>query len=515
MIRRLLEKAFIKGAKEGEAHGPSLARRLTLAGTALLALTAAAVAVLGSRTTARFVDERYREHLRILAEYTALQVELGILLKDEQMVRQVVGALPDRADLRAVCVLDAEGRRVVDQRKESEAGLESVQWVEVPVWTREVSAAPGLDTAAVARRIGTVRLGYSLAVLRNLRRQLLIRFALATAVVTVFSVAVYGWIARSLIRPLGRLERAAEEVARGRLEVRAPEGGFRETDRVARLFNAMLDALVRREKDMEELHARLARREALAEVGRFSSMVAHEIKNPLTIIRGSLQALRRPDPTGTAHATALRFMDEETSRIDRLVGDFLLFAKPVTPAKTPGDWTQWLGAAVEKIRLLDTGGDRLAWEPFGQDPTPGLFDPGLMETLLGHLVRNALEADPKGTVRVRAWIEGPGGGGAPTPLPKDETEPNRTLSPSLNGVRDFAPKACWCLAVEDQGPGVPEEHREKIFEPFFSTKAKGSGLGLAMVRRIAEAHEGSVFWEPGPYGRGSRFVVRLPMKSPP
>ena len=476
---------------------PSLARRLTLAGTALLALTAAAVAFWGWHTTARFLDERYREHLRVLAEYTALQVELGLLVNDREMVRAAVSALPDRADLRAVTVLDAHGFAVFSLLRGPVGHPHGLQWVEAPVWAREISAPPGLDAEAVTRRIGTVRLGYSLEVLREVRRRLFGRLALFAAFAALLSAALFGALARNLTRPLGRLEAAAEEVARGRLEVRAPEGGFRETDRVARMFNAMLDALARREKDLEDLNARLARREALAEVGRFSSMVAHEIKNPLTIIRGSLQALRRPDPDGRAHATALQFMEEETARIDRLVGDFLLFAKPVSAAKTPGDWNRWLETAVEKVRLLDADGERVQFRRNAEAAAPGFFDPRLMETLLGHLVRNALDADPSGPVRVLAWVEGPDGEAAAS---------------SAEGGKEQPSGSWWCLAVEDRGPGVPEEHREKIFEPFFSTKAKGSGLGLAMVRRIAEAHGGTVAWEPAPGGRGSRFVVRLPAK---
>ncbi len=487
---------------------PSLGRRLILAGTALLTVTAVLVAALGAHTTAAFLTARYREHLQGLAEYAAMHAELGILLQDSQMVRNAVAALPDRPDLVGVIVVDQDGRVLYTHMKEAPVMEEPSHWVEAPVWTREVQeAGPGLEAGTTRRQVGTVRLGYSLNVLQHLLWKLGLRFGLITVGVILVSVGVYGWMARNLTQPLRRLEAVAQEVAHGRLEVRAPEGGFRETNQVASMFNFMLDALARREKDLERLNARLARREALAEVGRFSSMVAHEIKNPLTIIRGSLQALRRPDPEGTAHATALRFMEEETARIDRLVGDFLLFAKPIVAHKRVGDWNQWLQRAAEKMRLMADGGERLVVQPLPRQAASGRFDPALMETALGHLVRNALEADPRGTVRLETWVEmenrGSGvaglrgcGVGVKEPAAVDwET-----------GVA-----AWWCVAVEDEGPGIPEEHRAKVFEPFFTTKAKGSGLGLAMVRRIVESHGGSVDWEPGAEGKGSRFVVRVPV----
>ncbi len=486
---------------------PSLGRRLILAGTALLTITAALVAALGARTTAAFLTARYREHLQGLAEYAAMHVELGILLQDSQMVRNAVASLPDRPDLVGITVIDNDGRLLYTHMRASSGRREPPHWVEAPVWTREVQeAGPGLEAGTAVRRVGTVRLGYSLHVLRHLLWKLGLRFALITGAVILVSVGVYGWIARSLTRPLRRLEAVAQEVAQGRLERRAPVGGFRETDQVAFMFNAMLDALVRREKDLEQLNAKLARREALAEVGRFSSMVAHEIKNPLTILRGSLQALRRPDPSRTAHATALRFMEEEIARIDRLVGDFLLFAKPIVAHKQVGDWNRWLDRAAEKMRLMADGAERLEVRPLPQQPALGRFDPALMETALGHLVRNALDADPQGTVRLEAWVEV----GALA----------RAQEGVMVGVKEEAKPAVgretgaagwWCVAVEDDGPGIPEEHRAKVFEPFFTTKAKGSGLGLAMVRRIVESHGGSVDWEPGAAGKGSRFVVRMPV----
>ncbi|ROR03167.1 signal transduction histidine kinase [Desulfosoma caldarium] len=516
---------------------PSLARRLTLAGAILITVTASAVATLGFRTTSAFLTARYQEHLRVLAQYAALHTELGLLLQDPDVVRSAVETLVDQADLQGIKVLDEKDRPVYVHQRHPWVEDARLRWVDVPVWTREIqNTLPGLDTDTAPRRIGTVRLGYRLDTLQGLLRQLVLRFALFTTGLIVVSALVYGAIARSLTHPLRRLEAAARDVAQGHLAVRAPQSGLRETDQVAHMFNAMLDALARREKDLEQLNARLCRREALAEVGRFSSMVAHEIKNPLTILRGSLQVLQRPDPDGTTHDTALRFMEEEVRRMDRLVSDFLLFAKPVVADRRPGNWVAWLQKASEKMRLLAEGGDRLHVEITGEGHVAGRFDAALMETALGHLVRNALEATRQGgLVRVKSWTE-PHATAAQSPdghtaenfekdtlkdaAPRDISASHRHAY-SKKGMDAGEPNALfddatrhqaiwWCFAVEDSGPGVPEEHREKIFEPFFTTKAKGSGLGLAMVRRIVEAHGGTVFWTPGLGGKGSRFVVRVP-----
>lgn len=538
----------MKDGRNGQEIGSSawpLSRRLTVAATAIIAVAAVLTVFLSYRTTLGFLKERYRDHIRVLAEYVAMQAELGLVLKDVDMLHRVVEGLPDRADLFAVEVLSDDGSLVVRRQRDATMPAESALVLEVPVWTEDLSGlTPQLDSTPTLRSIGTVRIAYGLGTLRDLGRSLARRFAVLSVAVTVGSVLVYGWIARSLVRPLRRLEAAAQEVALGRLDVRAGGGGVRETDRVARTFNSMLQALKERERQLEQINARMARQEALAEVGRFSAIVAHEIKNPLTIIRSSLQVLRREEPQGETRAMVMDFMEEEVERIDRLVRDFLLFAKPVQARFQRGDLNVWCSVAVEKLRLMAHSSARLELHGMRETAVTA-FDATLLETALGHLIRNALDVTPPGAaIHLRTWIdtvEGEPGGSwhaspceeeAPGSWPPEgasrETLPGtrfaRPGQQSFSKANASAPSgsdgkpaprpaftAWWCLAVDDAGPGVPEEHRAKIFEPFFTTKAKGSGLGLAMVRRIMEAHGGDVRWESGPNGSGSRFLIRIPL----
>ncbi|WP_448382520.1 two-component system sensor histidine kinase NtrB [Desulfosoma sp.] len=567
----------------GMRHRPSLGQRFVAAGTVLIAVTAGAVGFFAYRTTATFLAARYRDHMRALAEYAALQAEVGVLLEDARMLQRVADGLLDRSDIRAAEIYAVDGRSLTGERRRAGAGSERLAWVEAPIWSvRLEGAALHLDAPVAAQRIGTVRLGYTVKGLGDLLRRLLGRFGVFTALVALVAAAVYGWIARSLTGPLRRLEEAAAEAARGRLDVRAEGGGLRETDRVAHTFNAMLEALERREKDLERLNARMARQEALAQVGRFSAMVAHEIKNPLTILRGSLQALRRDDPTGNTHAMVMDFMEEEVTRIDRLVQDFLLFAKPVRPKRRSLPVRAWLQQTAHKLQLMAPEGSRLELtldggeEPLaGNCPSPpgqsagmgstaegrGLvaaqgapstvaaeaapvalaaegdppewaasqacgsgtpsgalracFDPDLLETAVGHLLRNAWDASPPGTpVRLRAWIASAAAATPPSPAPPGEgvehwKAADTEAEPGLFGG------SWWGLAVEDRGPGIPEEHRPRVFEPFFTTKAKGSGLGLAMVQRIVEAHGGIIRVEPGCDGIGTRVVMALPLTGQP
>lgn len=457
----------------------SLQRRLTAGGALLIAVTAGAVAGLSHHMTRHFLAERYLQHLQVLAEYAAQQAELGLLLNDQAMLHAVAHNLLQQKEVTAVAVLDPRGTPLVSLARRPPSGQDVT--VEVTVRSQVMDpAAAGPEGHLDQRGVGTLRLSCDVSGFRELVRGLIVRYAALSMAVTAMAAVVYGWIARSLTVPLRNLEAAADQVSRGHLSVRAEGGALRETHRVATAFNTMLEALEERQAALERLNKHLARQEVLAQLGRFSTMVAHEIKNPLTILRGSLEALKRPDPTGETHAMVVRFMEEELQRIDRLVQDFLGFARPVKPQRQAMDFFQWLCTVVEKFQLMAPEGYARILCHTDPHPAPCHADPQLLEQALGHLIRNALDVSPAGaTVRVRAYGE----------------EPR------------------WCVEVADEGPGIPQEHEVKIFEPFFTTKAKGSGLGLAMVQRIAEGHGGGVeYLGPNPETEtGAVFRLWLPM----
>jgi signal transduction histidine kinase len=235
-------------------------------------------------------------------------------------------------------------------------------------------------------------------------------------------------------------------------------------------------ARVRREAEeaRHRAEAALWREEALARLGEMAAVVAHEVRNPLAGIKGVLQVVGQRLPGESREARALR---DATARLDglkELTEELLLFARPRSPQHVP---LGLLALVRETAALLRADGafQGLAIETRG-DPGELRGDPEQLRTVLLNLLRNAAEAaELKGRVVVE--------------------------------VRDRA--RVVELSVDDTGPGVPEELRERIFEPFLTTRAHGTGLGLAIVRRVVEAHGGEVLVERGP-GGGARFRVTLP-----
>jgi len=294
----------------------------------------------------------------------------------------------------------------------------------------------------------------------------------AVALLLVASAAILlGTLAtRRITRPLEHLADGADAVARGDLAAAVPEVGPDEIRRVAGAFNTMTDNLRRTLRE-------LARRESLAAVGEFAASLAHEVRNPLTAIRLDLERAR-------GHAAepgrAVELMDaalREINRLDASVTDALRLARSGRLTLAPLDLREPLAAAfrVAEPRFAERGADlrRLA---LPDAPVRMAGDAGLLEQLFLNLLLNAAQALGPGA---QAGVELTAGGGR------------------------------LCVAVWDRGRGIPPEVMERVFEPFYSTSADGTGLGLPIARRIAEAHGGELAIESTP-GKGTIVRVTLP-----
>jgi signal transduction histidine kinase len=227
--------------------------------------------------------------------------------------------------------------------------------------------------------------------------------------------------------------------------------------------------------------ARLAQSEKLAALGQLATAIAHEVRNPLAVIRSAAQGIAETAPaTDAAVRRACGFITDEIDRLSSVVTSLLAFARP--PQVQP--------RAVAVPELLDRA-STLAREELearavrfvrhADAELPALrADPDLVcQVLLGLLSNGAEAAGAGGEVRLEARV--------------------------VDGRVE--------LAVADSGPGVPPDLRDRVFEPFFTTRARGTGLGLAVARQIVEAHGGQIAVGDGP-GGGARFTIRLPAAGP-
>ena len=300
------------------------------------------------------------------------------------------------------------------------------------------------------------------------------RGVLVLAAVAVLCVMAAAALTGRTTRALEELATTADAVASGDLgrTAHVPDGA--EVGRLARAFNTMSESL-RRTLDA------LARRESLAAVGEFAAGLAHEVRNPLTAMRIDLQrAQEKLDDQSPLRGPIARALGQ-VERLDATVSGALRLARSGQVSNAPVDVLVPLDAAVHAAEPALSRAGAVLEVAF--PPRAGLLvrgDPAALEQLFLNLLLNAAQAlDDGGAVHV--------------------------------GVHDDG--AVVRAVVRDAGRGMNADVMSRLFEPFYTTRAEGTGLGLALARRIARAHGGEIDVESAP-GAGTTVTVRLPRGLP-
>jgi signal transduction histidine kinase len=227
------------------------------------------------------------------------------------------------------------------------------------------------------------------------------------------------------------------------------------------------------------LERRLAHGERLAALGQMAATVAHEVKNPLSAIKSIAQVMREDERLSGEYTRDLNLIVGETDRLSRSVTQLLSFARNTQLAAAPCRADELARAVVELFRAEAAGHD-IRLDCHAKDATCVLdgMRAAAMRDALSNLLINALQATPAGgSVRVEARVEG-----------------DRLI-----------------VAVTDTGAGVAAELRERIWEPFFTTRQRGTGLGLAIVRKRIEEVGGTTHLAPARDGEGARFEINIPL----
>ncbi len=243
--------------------------------------------------------------------------------------------------------------------------------------------------------------------------------------------------------------------------------------------------------DQERLDALNRRAERLEALAELSAYLAHEIKNPLASIRSAVEQIARPRLSSADRQTLERLVISESDRLSRLLSEFIEFSALRLGKTRDVDLSSLVRDCMTLIRQNVDLADGIRFETSGLDrPVRVPGDVDLLHRVLFNLILNAAQfAGPDGLVR--------------TDLKTSE----ECVPPPGSNLRSTV-----CLSVSDSGPGVPEEDLPRIFEPFYTRREGGSGLGLALVHRAVEAHKGVVLVDRGPQG-GAQFSIYLPTES--
>jgi len=387
---------------------------------------------------------------------------------------------------------------------------ESTKWVGRPAgdttWAKtilkqRVGVAEAVEPDDVARLVGFsplldreggdvyVSIGIPTAVAFAEANRSLLRNVFAIAVVVAVALfAAYLWANTFVLRPVNALVAATRRVAGGDLSARTGlSSSLSELGQLARAFDEMAEALQRN-------LAQLVRQEKLAELGRLAAGVAHELRNPLTVLDGRLHLLLTRTtagelPPADVLARQVTSLKDATERMKRIMQGLSTYSKPSKPEPTLLDVGELLAATRELVaHQAKTAGVSMAVEVAG--PVPAVSgDRSQMMQVLVNLAVNGIEAMVEGGGRLTLRA-----GTLPSPGPDAE----RAGQPGV------------VIEVRDTGPGIPAEALSRIWEVFYTTKSEGTGLGLSIVRGLVEQQPGAAISLDSTPGVGTAFRLTMP-----
>ncbi len=459
----------------------SLNQRLVIAVLFLTCTTTVTLGYVAARLSEDFLREQFRERMDFLAKYLSLNAEIAFLLEDKEALSRLGQNLLAEKDVVSVSFLDSNDEVLftIGQKGSETFGMLDKSIANVKIGGSEENL-PFLSAEKRNKLLGKVEIVHSSIGIENYLAKLRVLYAVATIALSFLGVGCFWFFARSLASPLKELAVAVDKVTEGNLDSSVDGGNLPETKLLAERFNQMVVALAESRRNLEETYQDMLQQRAMAEIGHFAFTVAHEIKNPLGIIKGSLDILKKPDVNDEIKTTMLSYVEEEVARLNRLIQDFLSYARPRKPVFSSLDICALLEDVAAKARV--------EWEARGitinlELPGAACYlkgDRDMLTQVFLNLIKNACEAcENEGTGAV--------------------------------GILLQQSKEAWRISISDTGEGLSDEAKLKAFSPFFTTKAKGSGLGLAFVEQAIKNHKGVLSFEDNE-PKGAVFTVEIPME---
>ena len=440
-------------------HFNSIHTRLTAVALIFIAGTSITMGIIGIRLTSLFLDKRYHDNFKVLTEYFVKNAELGMVLRDSDMLNELALNMLDINDISSVRIYDTTKTLMAEAQKKTPPGEQAI--IKKPI--KEIRFNKNNNVLLSEFNVnwtvsGSAEVTYSLANLKTIKQKIAHRYLFFAAFFSLLPVLWFYFVAKSISAPLIRLLEVCRMVSTGNLEIRADTSdSLKEVKTLGVTFNEMLDAIKRQKEKAEKAHTEMLKQNALAEVGKFSMMVAHEIKNPLAVIKGSLDIIKNPNTDPKTRGKMLVYVNEDVARINRLVEEFLEFSRPTPLHFVRIDMNHLVHNLMEKFNAMTSHCQFKLSIETTQAMT--LCDHHLMERALLNIVKNAVQF-----ATVKPYIE----------------------IITTSGLDQ------WRVTIKDNGKGISSDQTELIFNPFYTTRARGTGLGLAITKDIIASHGGTI-----------------------
>jgi len=457
-----------------------------------------------SQSVARVAEERAQYELEEV-QVTVMEVMAATSTGHERRLQKAIERFDHNPDVDAVRVLSPSGQVLyastqveVGQMMPAHASLPPAEWSREEAWSilvegpdqmhaaRPIVNEPRCRSCHAADDDVLAFIDVDISLSRQsagMRTWGTMASATAAAQFVIIGIGIALILSHVVVKPLRRLSASMHQVQHGNLDVAAGPPGTIEIDGLVEGFNDMVGRL-RRARQVEEDAQRehLSRVEQLAALGEMAASLAHEIRNPLSGTKAAVDVLAAEEKAEEPRRI-LRHISEELARLDGVVRQLLSFARPKTPVLARVD----LRTVIEGAVMLSGPGATAQGVTLeverSPEPREVLADADMVQQVVVNLLINAMQAAER------------------------VSDARVVLSTS---VRD----GLIACSVRDNGPGVPADRAESIFRPFMTTKARGTGLGLATSRRLIEL-QGGRLWLENPGEPGACFTFTLPAFAEP
>jgi len=337
-------------------------------------------------------------------------------------------------------------------------------------------------------KLGGIRLGFNLNPIIKEMGDATFKAVVVSSAIFVVGLIIIFIITSKMTKPIERLTVAARRIEEGQLQYRVKINRDDEIGSLATAFDQMAERLLQREKELKDSQAVLRRADRLSSLGLLTAGLAHEIRNPLVAIRTFTQLLPERYEDAEFREGFQGLALKEVDRICGLINDLLSFARPSKPNVAPEN----VNDVVDNIaRILESQAKEKNVEvvrEFGDDLPRVWIDREQMKQVFMNLILNAIQAmKDGGSIVISTRLSA-----------KNDVEL----------IREYVQ-----VEIRDTGVGIPKENLEQIFDPFFTSKDEGSGLGLAVSHQIVQEHGGFVTVE-STVGKGTSFFVHVPVGKP-
>jgi len=441
-------------------------QRLILITTLSIFISSMATFLLNQHIFRSLLYHKFEEKINFIGRHLASSVAIGIILNNKSMLKNITKSILASKDVLGVSIKDSKGNVLYQ-----EGIINKDYFLEFPVTLS--SSDVDMLYAQDKRILGYIVISYTIKNLNRLVQKLFVHsLFLAVVISCVIGVIVYFSVVVSFVKPFKELLRSISRVANGDLDFSVPVKGMLELRELAQNFSTMVASLKKHMRLLKDVHAEMLYQKSLAEIGKVAFVVAHEVKNPLGIIKGGLDIIKKKEVDEKTKQDMIAYIEDEINRLDKFIKEFLYVSRPKQPELRRINLANFLDKIRQKI-AIEYPKKNLECQV---DNNLELHtDASLLERILINLIKNAFEADA------------------------DKVE--IVVRPHKEKVK---------IEVKDNGKGISQAEKEKVFDAFYTTKEKGTGLGLVFVAQAVYVLKGKIEVRDN-LPTGSIFVIYLPL----